>query len=62
MHDAPDGVEVLGGTVQGKEVKCVGIEQEERAEQRSHMSMAMTLEDETVLLDILVVWTHVGNA
>ena len=44
VHGAPDGEEVLGQTVQGEEDRDVEREQEEDAERRSYMSMAVTME------------------
>ena len=44
MHGASDGVDVRGGNVQGEEDKSVGREQENNEEERTHMSMDLTLE------------------
>ena len=44
MHGASDGVDVRGGNVQGEEDRSVGREQENNEEERSHMSMDLTME------------------
>ena len=44
MHGNSDGVDVRGGNVQGKEDRGVGREQENNEEERSHMSMDLTME------------------
>ena len=43
-HGASDGVDVRGGNVQGEEDRGVGRVQESSEEERSHMSMDLTME------------------
>ena len=43
-HGASDGVDVRKNNVQGEEDKSLGREQENNEEERSHMSMDLTME------------------
>ena len=43
-HGASDGVDVCGGNVHEEEDRSVGREQENNEEERTHMSMDLTME------------------